>query len=191
MIGRLVAALALLVSALVLGSASPAAACSCVRLSPGAYAERADFAFVGTTTRERATDDSAIYRFTVDTVYLGEVRRVQDVVTPRAPGDAVDSCEERLPEGSTRLVLGTVDDEGRLTFGQCQEPAWTPGEPFTDRIVAALGTGSAPVAGKDLVEIDRTTRDDLRWIGLGVGVIGLAGMGVLARRTWRARRPAA
>ncbi len=187
MIGRLVAVLALLVSGLVLGSAAPAAACSCELLGAGHYVQRADYAFSGTTTKVRGSDDEAIYRFSVDTVYRGDVRRTQDVVTPVAPGDAVSSCESRLPVGGSWLMLGSVDDEGRLTFGRCQDPPWSLDDPFTDTLVTALGTGSEPIAGKDLVEIDRVRRDDLRWVGLGAGVIGLTVLGWVVLRRRRPR----
>ena len=187
MTGRLLAALALLVSGLVLGPAAPAAACSCALMNAKAYVQRADYAFEGTTTQVRTTDDEAVYRFSVDTVYRGDVHRTQDVVTALAPGDAVSSCEERLPVGTPRLLLGSVDDEGRLTFGLCEEPSWTLDDPFTDKLRAALGTGSEPLAGKDLVEIDAVRRDDLRWIGLVVGVVGLVGVGWTALRRWRTR----
>ncbi len=191
MTGRLLAALALMVSGLVLGlvvgPAAPAAACSCVRLGADQYAQRADFAFLGTPTKERSTDDERVYRFTVETVHLGDVRRTQDVVTELAPGDAVDSCEQRLPLEEKVLAMGTVDDEGRLSFGRCQWPAWGLDDPFTDRLVKALPTGSEPLAGKDLVEIEATRREDLRWVGLAVGVIGLVTLGWVAVRGWRAR----
>lgn len=183
MVGRLVAALALLVSGLVLGSAAPAAACSCVYPDVRAIAAGADYAFSGVVTQERELDLVAIYRFRVDTVYRGDVRRTQDIVTARQPGNAASSCDLTLPEDEDLLVVGSVDDEGRLSLRACDRVGghfWRT-DPFADRVAAAFGVGVRPMPGRDvLAEAERP--DWSRWSTGVVGVVGLAGLAVLARR---------
>ena len=89
MIGRLVAALALLVSGLVVGSAAPATACSCVRLEPEAYAARTQHTF-------------------------GSELVVAPITTPLDPDLVMGSVTAWLPEGTWVDVLSAlVYDGGR------------------------------------------------------------------------------
>ena len=119
MVARLLAvpaALAVLAGALVLGAVAPAAACSCVSNDPTELADRADVAFVGVLTGQRSDDDVVAHLFTVVDVLAGDVRRSQDVVTPNA-GEA--SCGVEWASGATMVVLGRVDEHGRVASDLC------------------------------------------------------------------------
>lgn len=186
MTARLLAALVLLVGGLVLGSAGPAAACSCVTDQPDELVDHAAVAFVGVLESQRADDDVVAQRFTVETVHKGEVHRAQDVVTPH---DGEPGCGVEWDTGARMVVLGYEDAEGRLAANLCTGSA-TSAEPAYDTLVAALGTGTEPLPGRSLVELDKFRREDLRWFSLAVGVIGLTALAVIARRRWRPRRPA-
>jgi hypothetical protein len=173
---RLVAVLALLAGGLVLRPA-PAAACSCARLSPEEYAARADVAFVGTATDERATDGEVVYRFTVETVHAGRVSRTHDVVAPRTGS----TCDHRLPLDRELLVLGTLDDRGRPVLQDCQDVAWYAEDSYAGKVAAALGPGTRPLAGRSEVDVEDTTVRDLLWSAAAIGVAGALGMVVVRR----------
>lgn len=181
MVARLLAVLALLAGGLVLGSAAPAAACSCARLSPEEYAARADVAFVGTATDERAADGEVVYRFTVETVHAGRVSRMQDVVAPRTGS----TCDQRLPLDRELLVLGTLDARGRPVLQDCQDVAWYAEDSYAGKVAAALGPGTRPLAGRSEVAVEDTTVRDLLWSAAAIGVVGALGM-VVVRRLARA-----
>jgi len=174
---RLLAVLALLAGGLVLGSAGPASACSCARLSPEGYAARADVAFVGTATSERAVDGELVYRFTVDTVHAGRVSRTQDVVTPRTGS----SCDQRLPLDRELLVLGSIDARGRPSLRDCQDVGWYVEDSFAGKVAAVLGPGTEPLPGRSEVEVEDSTVQDLLWSALAIGVVGALGMVVVRR----------
>jgi hypothetical protein len=176
-VARLLAVLALLAGGLVLGSAAPAAACSCARLSPEEYAARADVAFVGTATDERATDGEVVYRFTVETVHAGQVSRTHDVVAPRTGS----TCDQRLPLDRELLVLGTLDDRGRPVLQDCQDVAWYAEDSYAGKVAAALGPGTQPLAGRSEVDVEDTTVRDLLWSAAAIGVVGALGMVVVRR----------
>ena len=181
MTARLLAVLGLLVGGLVLATAAPANACSCVTDQPDQFAENSQFAFVGVLQQQRSNDYEVAHRFAVETVYKGDVHRTQDVVTPNLDEAG---CGVEWEPGSQMVVLGYLDDEGRLASNLCSGSGTTT-DPADDAVVAALGTASAPLSGESLVELDRSTQDLLRWFTLALGVIGLAALGVLARRRWR------
>lgn len=175
MLPRLLAVLALLAGGLVLGPAAPAAACSCARLTPEHYAARADVAFVGTATSERAADGELVYRFTVATVHAGRVSRTQDVVTPRTGS----SCDQRLPLDRELLVLGSLDAHGRPSLRDCQDVGWYVEDAFAGKVAAALGPGAPPLPGRSVVE--GASSRDLLWSAAAVGVVGALGMVVVRR----------
>ncbi|WP_416955048.1 hypothetical protein ACNKF0_00645 [Nocardioides sp. T5] len=177
MVARLFAVLAVLAGGLVLGSAAPAAACSCARLSPQQYADRADVAFVGTATSERAADGALVYRFTVDTVHAGRVSRTQDVVAPRTGS----TCDQRLPLDRELLVLASVDARGRLSLQDCQDAGWDAEGAFAGKLTAVLGPGTPPLPGRSEVEAEGTAMPDLLWSALAIGVVGALGLVVVRR----------
>lgn len=84
------------------------------------------------------------------------------------------------------VVLAHEDEAGRVAANLCTGSA-TSADPSYDTLLAALGTGAAPMPGEDTVELDRWRREDLRWWGLAVGVVGLAALGVIVRRRWLPR----
>lgn len=178
MTARLLTALALLVGGLLLVPAGPAAACSCVRDQPDELAEQAPVAFTGVLQSQRADDDDVAHRFRVRTVYAGEVRRTQDVVTPNA-GEA--SCGIEWETGADMVVLGYVDEAGRVAANLCTGSTVRTDAAY-DAVLEALGEGADPSPGRALVELDRFRREDLRWFSLAVGVIGLAALAAIVRR---------
>ena len=161
----------------------PAFACGCVTDQPAQYLAQADFAFAGVLKDMRADDDVVANRFLVDSVQKGEVHRTQDVVTPN---ESQAGCGVEWEPGAEMVVLGYVDEEGRLASNLCTGSA-TPTHPSHDAVVDALGTGSEPLPGRSVVELSVWSRDDVRWFTLAVGVIGLAAIAVQLTRRWRAR----
>lgn len=183
LVSRLGATLVVLVGGLLLVPASPAAACSCVRDQPAELAVQADVAFTGVLQEQRADDEDVAHRFRVQTVHAGDVHRIQDVVTPRG-GEA--SCGIEWETGADMVVLGYVDEEGRVAANLCTGSAART-DPSYDTVLGALGEGAAPLPGRSVVELDRFRREDLRWFSLAIGVIGLTALAVLARRRLRSR----
>jgi hypothetical protein len=178
---RLLTALALVVGGLLLVPAGPAAACSCVRDQPDQLAEQASVAFTGVLQKQRADDEDVAHRFRVQTVYAGDVHRTQDVVTPNG-GEA--SCGIEWETGADMVVLGYVDEEGRVAANLCTGSALRTDATY-DTVLEALGEGADPLPGQALVELDRFRREDLRWFSLAVGVIGLGALAVVVRRRRR------
>jgi len=69
---RLLAVLGLLVGGLVLATATPANACSCVTDQPDQFAENSQLAFVGVLQQQRSNDYEVAHRFTVESVFKGD-----------------------------------------------------------------------------------------------------------------------
>ena len=136
------AVLAVLAGGLVLGPVAPAAACSCVTNDPVELADHADVAFVGVLTSQRSDADVVAHLFTVVDVLAGDVRRGQDVVTPDA-GEA--SCGVEWATGTTMVVLGRLDERGRVASDLCSGslPA---GAAAYDATVAGAGRAPGPAA---------------------------------------------
>ena len=185
MVGRRVAVLALLVSGLVLGSATPAAACSCVTDQAQELVDSAAVAFVGVLRSQRVGDDDVVHRFTVTTVYRGEVHRTQDVVTPTG-GDA--ACGVEWKPGVRMVVLGYVDEASRVASNVCTGSTML-GASADGPVVARLGTGSEPLAGEGLVELGISGGDAVRWLSVALGAIVLTGVGRIALRRRRTPDP--
>lgn len=187
MIGRLLGALALVLvlAGLVLLPAAPASACSCVTDQPEQYLAQADFAFSGVLRSQRADGHDIAQRFVVEAVSKGEIHRTQDVVTPNLDRAG---CGIGWGAGAELVVLGHVDEEGHLASNLCSGSAATT-DPSYDAMIAALGTGSEPLPGRSVVELSVSSRKDVRWFTLAVGVIGLAAVAlqVVRRRRGRAR----
>ena len=182
LLGRLVAALAVVLVGLVL-PAAPAAA-SCARDIVGALEEEDhDVVFVGVDQRRVSDGDRLIVRFRVERVHDGEVRRTQDVVVGQdeeSVGDVDWSPGDRV------LVLGLVREDGVVTTSDCATAA--EGSDGYDEALRLLGEGAAPLPGVDRIEPDGLSRRDLLWVRLVVGVVGFAALGVIALRWLRARR---
>jgi hypothetical protein len=178
---RLLAVLAVLVGGLLLVPASPAAACSCVSDQPAELAAQAGVAFTGVLQEQRADDKDVAHRFRVQTVYAGDVHRTQDVVTPQG---SEASCGVEWETGADMVVLGYVDEQGRVAANLCTGSAVRT-DPAYDTVLETLGEGAAPLPGRSVVELDRFRREDLRWFSLAVGVIGLTALAVLVRRRFR------
>lgn len=176
------AALAVQAGGLVLGAAAPAAACSCVSDDPVELAGRADVAFVGVLSGQRSDDDVVAHLFTVEEVLSGDVRRSQDVVTPNA-GEA--SCGVEWATGATMVVLGHVDDRGRVASDLCSGsvPA---GAAAYDATLEALGEPREPRPGRSMVALDATDAQELLWAAAAAGVVGALGMLVVRRLMRRA-----
>jgi hypothetical protein len=104
----------------------------------------------------RSDDDVVTHLFDVEEVRAGDVRRHQDVATPRA--DAA-GCGVEWETGTRMLVLGRLDEQGRVTSDPC--------------------SGS-------MVVPDAARGQDVVWSAVVVGVVGALGM-VVVRRL--ARRP--
>ena len=177
------AVLAVLAGGLVLGPVGPAAACSCVSNDPVELADHADVAFVGVLTSQRSDDDVVAHLFTVEDVLAGDVRRSQDVVTPNA-GEA--ACGVEWASGATMVVLGRVDEHGRVASDLCSGsvPA---GAAAYDATVRALGEPRDPLPGRSMVALDPADAQELLWAAAVIGVVGALGMVVVRRLTRRER----
>lgn len=176
------AVLAVLAGGLVLGSVAPAAACSCVTDDPVELAEHADVAFVGVLTSQRSDTEVVAHLFTVADVLAGDVRRGQDVVTPHA-GEA--SCGVEWATGTTMVVLGRIDERGRVASDLCSG-SWPAGAAAYDATVEALGEPRDPLPGRSMVALDPSDAQDVLWAAALVGVVGALGMVVVRRLTRRA-----
>jgi len=103
-------------SAAVLGTVRPAAACSCAKTYTDAEAlAAADAAFLGTVRRvetpgPETPSDSVTWRFTVESVFKGDVAMKQDVVTALME----ESCGVEFNAGDRYLVFAV----GRGLLGQ-------------------------------------------------------------------------
>jgi len=175
------AVLGVLAGGLVLAPVGPAAACSCVSNDPVELADHADVAFVGVLTGQRSGDDVVAHLFTVEDVLAGDVRRSQDVVTPNA-GEA--SCGVEWASGVTMVVLGRIDEHGRVASDLCSGSVPT-GAAAYDATVAALGEPRDPLPGRSMVALDPTDAQGLLWSAALVGVVGALGMVVVRRLTRR------
>lgn len=113
-VGRTVVGMLLLVTGLVIGlvlvPAGLAMACSCVTDQPTQFVENADVAFVGVLECQRSDDADVAHRFTAETVHKGDVRRAQDVVTPRQDQAG---CGVEWESGVRMVVLAYEDEAGR------------------------------------------------------------------------------
>lgn len=179
---RLLAALAVLAGGLVLGTAGPAAACSCVSDDPADLAHRAEIAFVGVLAGQRADDHVVAHLFTVEDVRSGDVRRNQDVVTPHA-GQA--SCGVEWTTGVRMVVLAHLDEDGRVASDLCSGSVPATAATY-DATVQALGEPRDPLPGRSMVALDAAGGQGLLWSAALVGVVGAVGMLVVRRLARRA-----
>jgi hypothetical protein len=184
---------AALVASLVVGSASPAGACSCATAGDRAALESADVVFTGELIEIRtppgdsySSADPERFIFEVDRVYKGDARSAQSVVTPREGG----SCGlELVPPGpflvyaTTGPVLDLEGDRGELYSHLC-----TGSRSLAEAgVPTAFGVGSPPTAGASAIgSLDDGSRPVVP-IAIGTAlVLALVAGVVLVRRRRRA-----
>ncbi len=165
----------LLAVPVLLVSAVPAHACSCVKAGPTKYVKWADVVFTGTVEDSAADDTIRVARIAVDEVYKGSVRARTDVTTS-AQGPA---CGVDLVPGSEVIVFGSLEGSSVAT-STCAGS----GTRLHERH-PALGTGSPPEPGELVSDawpgpVDRS----IWWIGapLLLLVAGAAAYAVRRRR---------
>lgn len=132
--------LVVVLTASMIGSASPAAACSCAPPAPAeTAAQEADAVFVGTVTDLTPAGGGVVAHVSVETVHEGEVAAEVEVHT------ASDSaaCGYPFEVGREELVYAVLDADGRLLTNLCDRTA-----PVADAggDLSALGDGQAPEA---------------------------------------------
>lgn len=185
----LVVLVLLVASGLVVGSATPAVACSCVPLTDDEAVGRADVVFTGDWVATEAglpypfgdPDEGVRLVFDVDAVYLGEAHERQSVVTPRestACGlDPDGSGPYLVVARSGEASRDPVAEEGEVVADLCSGTRLLSDGP----VPAALGAPAEPIEGSSPVGGGRP-RDVLLWGGVGA----LAVLAVVA--VVRARR---
>jgi hypothetical protein len=178
---RVLSALAVAVTSLVMFGAAPAHACSCAPASVPEHAERADVVFVGTiTTMESGPAGSnVVYGVEVDEVFKGDVTRETEVVTA---GQSTACGLTNLPQAKP-LIFFASPGAGGLRVNSCDGT----GEalPTTMRAVtAALGEPREQMSATDgLSGNDEDGADMAPWLAGGaLLVVAAAGGGVLLRR---------
>lgn len=167
--GGLRAILTLLVGVplLVLGTAAPSHACSCVELTPRLLLD-SDVAFSGTVEETGAS----ITRLAVDQVWAGDVASHTEVVH----GSEESACGLRTRVGE-RMLVGASLEAGDLRTTLCSTIS---GEAAVSRMALRLDDGALPRSG----EIE-ATRDGppIVWLAVGGLVLALAGAAVVRRRS--------
>ena len=176
--------LVLLVGAVsgLVGPASPACACSCMRLTEAEAYERASTVFAATLVRRGEAKDGqssltqVTMEFVVDAVYKGEVRPVQKVLTAASSA----SCGLEVPVGQRYLVHASPSEDGSaLQTTLCD------GNRPLDGTPKVAGAAARPVvdnAGGEAAAPPAVRQDSPGmwndWRGATLGVF--AGLGVLA-----------
>jgi hypothetical protein len=191
-IGRLFAvrvlfALAVAMTSIVMFGASPAHACSCAPASVREYAERSDVVFVGTiTTMESGPAGSnVVYGVEVDQVFKGDVSRETGVVTA-SQGTACGLPD--LPEGKPLFFFATGSTSDSLSVNSCDGTGSA--LVTAQAVTAALGEPREPSTASDrrgspdlTDDSDEDGADMAPWmVGGGLLVAAAAGGGVLLRR---------
>lgn len=186
MIRRVLVALALATTSLVMFGSAPAFACSCALATPAEYADRADAVFAGTITATDGgdrNDPGGTVTYTVDVtdVYEGEVAPEVHVLTS-ASSTACGAIG--LPEGEPLMFFAAAPDDA-LTITSCggTGPAT---QVMVDDVVGVNGPGTAPVVQESRSEepIDEPESSAGPWL-VGGALGGMAGavlLGVLLRR---------
>ncbi|PUA82959.1 hypothetical protein [Nocardioides currus] len=159
--------------------AAPAAA-SCAEPSVD-FLDGSDVAFSGVVTERRTSGDDLVVTVKVDRAFKGDVRRRVDVVSRAQQEDAITA-----DDGDRVVVFGTLVD-GEVSSNGCSTIV-APGRYYRE-VLADLGEGTTPPAGH--LRADRglgLSYDQFRTGRAVLGVLGLAVMGFVAVRWWRARR---
>lgn len=186
-IGLLVGVIAAALGVVAPGVTGTAHACSCAQLELDDALAMSDAAFVGTLVEIRrpelmlSSGDESRFVFDVETVYKGEVRERQSIVTA---SDGA-SCGLELTAGTRAIVFGTIDeygitpDDGEYGANLCNGTTAFAGVP------ASFGAGSAPLPGSSTIGADDGWPSRLVRAAWYVGAVALAGgvLLVVRRRT--------
>jgi hypothetical protein len=136
---RLLLALLLAVPGVLLTTASPAHACSCVGGPPEAGVRGADLIFLGTVTDDRGGNGiRRTLTFEVDLAWKGQVTATTRLGTGAGGGD----CGLEITEGDETMVFAYREDDGTLGSNICHGRGAT----HTD-VERLLGPGAPPVEG--------------------------------------------
>lgn len=176
---------------LVVSTAGPAAACSCVGGGIPQYAEWADAVFTGelASAPDRSEEQTVTYTFDVEQIYAGKVPELAEVRTPSQES----ACGLAHVESGRRFVIFASYDDGALSTGLCSG-SQVANAAYTDRLERHLGIGTipsrehAPRAPSGVA--DDPGRDDggRTWmlvVPIASGVVILAALGVGAARLHR------
>jgi len=179
---------AVLAVATVIGTAEPAAACTCVGRSDTEALEAADAVFSGEVTSAQVSAlEPQRYVFDVDLVYKGVVGSRQTVVSPQGGG----ACGLDLVGPGPFLVFASTSGgrglepaEGELFSHLCTRTAPLDAFPVLERFGSGVPPGVA-AAVDEPADIDGGDRSVVP-IALGVAlVLALVGASVLFRRQRR------
>jgi hypothetical protein len=194
---------AILLAATVVGTAHPAAACSCATLSTSESFDNADVVFTGDLIEVRtpsgdtfSSADPERFVFDVDQVYKGETMARQSVVTPREGG----SCGLELVGRGPFLVFASTEPTFDLSgeAGELYSHLCTGSRSLAEAgVPTAYGAGSQPTAGasaigslddgsRAILPVDDGGRPIVPIAVATGGVLALAGGILLVRR---ARQP--
>jgi len=184
---RVLSALAVAMTSLVMFGASPAHACSCAPATVPEYAERADVVFVGTITETDGGSKARLvsYEVAVDRVFKGDVSRETEVVTA-SQGTACGLPD--LPEGKPLFFFATGSTSDSLSVNSCDGTGSA--LVTAQAVTAALGEPREPSTVSDrrgspdiTDDSDEHGADMAPWmVGGGLLVAAAAGGGVLLRR---------
>jgi len=184
---RVLSALAVAMTSLVMFGASPAHACSCAPATVPEYAERADVVFVGTITETDGGSKARLvsYEVAVDRVFKGDVSRETEVVTA-SQGTACGLPD--LPEGKPLFFFATGSTSDSLSVNSCDGTGSA--LVTAQAVTAALGEPREPSTVSDrrgspdiTDDSDEDGADMAPWmVGGGLLVAAAAGGGVLLRR---------
>lgn len=172
--------------AVVVSTAAPASACSCVGGGDAAHLERSDVVFAGEVLDRSRADSQIEYLFAVDRVFKGEAPSTAEVST----ADQGTACGlTDLQDGVTYLVYAHGGD-GALGTSSCSGTR-TVSAVNLDEVEAVLGRGGpptsapAPTAASDAT-LGATSLADrgpaLALVGGGAAAVIVAGLLIGRRR---------
>ena len=115
---RVLAVAALLAPTLLVSTAAPCRACTCVPRTPGAVLQDADLVFVGEVVGDRLVGQGTAQRFRVDRVVVGAMPPEVEIYTAIGP-DMVDSCAVLFSPGEPVAVALTLMDDGSYQTSSC------------------------------------------------------------------------
>ncbi|WP_183092547.1 hypothetical protein [Nocardioides stalactiti] len=180
---------------LVVTTAGPAAACSCVGGDVRQFARWADVVFTGFVAEADDREQKVVYTFEVERVYDGEASATERVVT----GNQGSACGlPGLQPGRRYAVYAGATDAGVLSMSSCGGTR-AAGPGYVDRIERNLGAGTTPAVTTPAGDRPEA-RDDARdtvddagtrwWVLVVAGTAGAVIVGGLAAGAVRTRRRA-